>query len=144
MIKEAWRDYATHMFRTYAEHGCENAERVRERIIEREKRKREWSDASLGEARAKKIAERYKRKLDDIAIVDAVFREFNENGKGYITDVVRAVYLIQPSRGLRKGDVSARVRRFAYEYHVTEKQAYAWLKEARKAVAYAKGLDTDN
>lgn len=143
MIKEDWRDYATHMFRTYAEWGCRSADEVRMKIIEREKKRREWNDSSLREARALKIVEKYKCKLEDIDIVHSVLSYFVENQREYIADVVKAVYLIQPSRGLRRGDISARVRRFAYEYHVSEKQAYAWLKEARRAVASAKGLDTE-
>ena len=143
MIKEDYRDYATHMFRTYAEWGCRSAEEVERLIIEREQKKGDFNDASLSLRRAEKFLERYDSKLRDIRIVHAYFTALSKSEKKYIADAVAAVYFAQPKRGLRRGDVSARVRRFAIDYHVSEKQAYAWLREARQAVAIAKGLDVE-
>ena len=124
MRKEDYRDYATHMFRSYAEWGCRSADEVKKIIGDR-------------------IPMRAKPLLSDIEIVDAYLKLCQSGGKKYIADVLEAVYFVQPKRGLRRGDVSARVRRFAIEYHVSEKQAYSWLREARRAVAAAKGLDVD-
>lgn len=143
MIKEPYRDYATKMFRTYAEWGCRSPEAVMSLIFEREKKKHAYNDESLSDARAEKLIARYYRKIDDIDIVETYMKELYADGKDYIAKAVEAVYFVQPSRGFRKGDISARVRRFAYEYHVSEKQVYAYLKEARLEVARAKGLDTE-
>ncbi len=124
MKKEDYRDYATHMFRTYAAWGCRDAEKVRDLIGEN-------------------ITIRHKPILIDIQIVHSYLEHCQNGGKKHIADVLSAVYFVQPKRSLRRGDVSARVRRFSIDYHVSEKQAYLWLREARKAVASAKGLDIE-
>ena len=124
MKKEDYRDYATHMFRIYAAWGSRDAEAVRQLI-------------------ADKLTKKHEPMLNDIRIVHTYLELCRKNGKNHIVDVLEAVYFVQPKRGLRRGDVSARVRRFAVDFHVSEKQAYAWLREARRAVALAKGLDVE-
>ncbi|MBQ8005869.1 MAG: hypothetical protein IJ303_06125 [Clostridia bacterium] len=124
MRKEDYRDYATHMFRIYAAWGCRDADAVR---------------TILGTD----LDKRHEPMLSDIAIVNAYLELCRKNGKKHIADAVSAVYFAQPKRTLRRGDISARALRFALDYHISEKQVYAWLREARRAVAGAKGLDVD-
>ena len=93
MRKEDYRDYATHMFRTYAVWGCRNENDVRKLIGDK---------YTLG----------LEPFLSDIRIVDAYLELCIKSGKKHIIDVLKAVYFVQPKRGLRRGDVTARVRRF--------------------------------
>ena len=49
-----------------------------------------------------------------------------------IARAVREVYMIDPCRQMRPGDVTLRVRRLAVERYVSERMVYFWLARARK------------
>ena len=112
MKKDLVRDYATEAFRAYARMGCP-ADLVH------------TGDAALDA---------------DIAAVQRTVRHFQADGREGVVDAVRAVYFAAPGAELRRGDISARVERFAAEYYASVRTAYRWLYYARLRFARERGL----
>ena len=54
-------------------------------------------------------------------------------GKGYIADAVKAVYFVDPTEDLDKGDINRRVVRYCTKGHMAESTVYGWLAIARRA-----------
>ena len=112
MKKDLIRDYATEAFRTYARLGCPS------------------STVSTGDAA-----------LDaDITAVQRTLRQIVADGGDGIVAAVRAVYFTAAEREIAKGDISARVERFAAEYYVSVRSVYGWLQKARLRFAKERGL----
>lgn len=56
-----------------------------------------------------------------------------------IARAVREVYMVDPCRPMRPGDVTLRVRRLAVERYVSERMVYFWLAKARRMWIRARG-----
>jgi hypothetical protein len=112
MKKDLVRDYATEAFRAYARMGCP-VDLVH------------TGDAALDA---------------DITAVQRTVRHFQADGREGIADAVRAVYFAAPGAELRRGDISARVERFAAEYYASVPSVYRWLGRARRRFALERGL----
>ena len=54
-------------------------------------------------------------------------------GKSYIADAVAAVYFVDPTEELDKGDINRRVVRYCARGHMAESTVYGWLAIARRA-----------
>lgn len=112
MKKDLYRDYATEAFRTYARLGCPTG-------------KIDTEDAPLAA---------------DVAAVQRTLRYFERDGREGIAAAVRAVYFAAPGVEIGKGDISARVERFADEYYASVRTVYRWLYRARLRFAKERGL----
>lgn len=51
---------------------------------------------------------------------------------------VRAVYMADPGRELRRSEISGRVTRFALDYYTAERTVYYWLRRARDLWRHAR------
>ncbi len=91
-------------------------------------------------AKAEKAVDKQTSTLLDIMAVEKTLHLLKQDNKEHITSVVEAVYFTDPKSPLRKGDISNRVRRYAYENHTDERTVYRWLKEARLLCAAVRGL----
>ena len=78
--------------------------------------------------------------LLDIMAVQQTLAQLQQSRKQYIVQAIEAIYFPAPSVPLHKGDISARVIRFCYEYHASERSVYLWLREARHLCATKRGL----
>ena len=76
----------------------------------------------------------------DVEAVRKTIETLKRSGKEYIVSAIRAIYFQNPKAPLRKGDISARVRKFSIAYPASEKQVYVWLKYARTVCAKCRGL----
>lgn len=112
MKKDLIRDYATEAFRTYARMGCP-AEAVHS------------GDAALDA---------------DIAAVQRTLHYFSAGGREGVVEAVKAVYFVSPGVEIGKGDISARVERYAAEYYASVRSVYGWLQKARLRFAKERGL----
>lgn len=110
MQKEAYRDYATEAFRRAA-------------LMERKALPDQPGETSP-EGR-------------DLEAVTACFRSWEGSDTA---KAVRAVYMVDADKPVRRGDIVARVRWFADEIHVDDSAVYRMLKEARREFAVRRGL----
>ena len=63
--------------------------------------------------------------------VSQTFSVLRAIGKGYIVDAVIAVYFVDPTDDLEKGEINRRVVRFCTKGHLAESTVYGWLSFAR-------------
>jgi len=70
---------------------------------------------------------------EDLRACAAVFAQLALRPNGAeIAAAVRAVYMEESWRPIRKAEVTMRVRRAAWELHADERTVYRWLGTARK------------
>ncbi len=141
MKKDFIRDYTTEMFRQYAALGKPSAENLRRLITDAGTVSRSYETNALralldGYDTAKKMS----AVIDDVCAVEKTMLQLEQANKEYISLAVAAVYFASPATPLHRGDISARVRRFAIDLPVSEKQVYHWLREARLLCAVNRGL----
>lgn len=77
----------------------------------------------------------------DYTAVEVCLIEWREKDPDKLA-VVEAVYMAEPDRPLRRGEIIARVRRCADELHMDDSGVYRLLKEARRRFAELRGLRT--
>ena len=65
--------------------------------------------------------------------VFATLSVLRTEGKGYIADAVAAVYFVDPTERLDKGDINRRVVRYCATGHMAESTVYGWLAIARRS-----------
>jgi hypothetical protein len=65
--------------------------------------------------------------------VSSTLSLLRSEGKGYIADAVAAVYFVDPTERLDKGDINRRVVRYCATGHMAESTVYGWLAIARRA-----------
>lgn len=104
------RDRATEAFRRWARAGCPGMDEIRRH-----------GGASAGEL------------LACAAVFDALERDTGRRNRPgpEIVEAVRAVYMRDPGRPLRRSEVTMRARRFAVGHYVSERTVYYWLTIAR-------------
>ena len=139
MKKEAYRDYATEAFRTWASWGCPNYDEAVERIRRKAIERAGDSDPALVLAYAEAEVEKRSAFLCDILACEKCF-ELLEGRGDFIRDAVREIYMDEPNRNLRRNEISLRVLRFSLEHSVSERFVYNRLKEARDLFAGLRGL----
>lgn len=100
-------DRATEAFRRWGRAGCPGMEEIKRR----------------GGQSAREM-------LACAAVFDVLRREQGHGRE--IEEAVRAVYMQEPGRPLRRSEVTMRARRFAGEHYVSERTVYYWLARARK------------
>ena len=105
------RDRATEAFRRWARAGCPGADEIRGNT----------KDAADMKACASVFVTLWamQRGRKNFAAED-------------IARAVREIYMVEPSRPIRPGDVTLRVRRLAVERYVSERMVYYWLAMARR------------
>lgn len=140
MRKDATRDYITAAFRLYSSLGCPTYEKLRQDIYDRELKKREMLNPEVAVKQAEKAVSEQEPMLLDILAVSNTLELLAQGEKQHIVAAVKSVYLVDPNRPLRRGDISARVRQFALACPASEKQVYKWLKDARKLCSAIRGL----
>ena len=140
MKKDFTRDYITEVFRLYAAMGKPTHQQASEMVYEKELFKHSNLQPQVAITQAEKAVENNTALLLDILAAERTIRLLEQGEKEYIVAAVKAVYFAEPKAPIRKGDVSARVRRFSLEYPVDERTAYRWLKEARLLCAALRGL----
>lgn len=143
MKKDLIRDYATGAFARYASLGrptrAEYEERIRQKVYQRLAAK----EPKIILLRAEAEVSARKPILDDIEAVERMFSMLDENGKGYISEAVRAVYMVAASGRPSHPEIVARVRRYAQEVPCDERSVYRWLKHARELFAMLRGLSIE-
>jgi len=116
-MKKDWiRDYATEAFRIYALHHEPTYDEI-EKI----------EDAGLAA---------------DLMAVCNTITFLTENDKTVIYQSIKNVYFVDPSKPLKKGDISQRVLHLALSMPAAEKSIYRWLNDARDIFANMRGLRT--
>lgn len=140
--KEWFRDYATHAYQQYAALGYPTRDAYEERIRQEVFRR---NSADPSEEIAKKADEAVaseKPLLDDIEAVNTALDGFRASGRGHVIDAIRDVYFIEPNRELRRGEISSRVTRCAYDRYASIRSVYDWLRLAQLMFCQARGLNT--
>ncbi len=141
MLKDPTRDYITEAFRLYARWEKPTYEQACNMIYESELEKYiNTMPPDRAIVKAEKAVDKQTSTLLDIMAVEKTLHLLKQDNKEQITSAVEAVYFTDPKAQLRKGDISNRVRRYAYENHTDERTVYRWLKEARLLCAAVRGL----
>jgi hypothetical protein len=65
--------------------------------------------------------------------VSSTLSLLRSDGRGYIADAVAAVYFVDPTERLDKGDINRRVVCYCARGHMAESTVYGWLAIARRA-----------
>lgn len=139
MRKDFTRDYATAAFRLWASMGCPTYEEALAEIEKRALARAGNVDPLKALAYAEAEIDKRSAELCDIMACEETFAVLDENRK-YISNAVREVYMIDPAREVRSGDISARVKCYARNTYVSEVQVYRWLRYARELFCAFRGL----
>lgn len=146
MKKDRNRDYATAAFIDYVMSGHLTCEEQKERI--RSAALREYTDnlrrgrknpVENADIYAERVLEMNEGYLLDVQAVDKTIEALNDSGEKYIMDVVFAVYNSPAS--MRRGVISARVRRLAVDMPASERVIYKYLKRARSVFCKIRRLN---
>lgn len=140
MKKDFTRDYVTEAFRLYAAMGKPKYESARKNLYETELKRRDLLNPEIAILQAEVEVKKQEAMLLDIFAVDKTVELLERGGKKYIANAVEEVYFVQPLTQIHKGDITARVRRFALSCPTDERTVYRWLKEARLLCAAIRGL----
>lgn len=124
MKKESYRDCATNAFRLWAALGKPTYAEVIARVEQ------------LGDENEIAV---HMGGLYDILACERVWNRLMSE-KPYICDCVEYVYMHEPNRGIRYREIGSLVLRFSVENHVSERQVWNWLAEAREEYAVARGM----
>lgn len=144
MKKDHVRDYTAAAFRFWAYHGCPTYEDAVGQIRRRALRKACDHDSINALAYAEAEVEKAYAGLCDISACSQTFKTLTETGHELICEAVRAVYMVEPWRTPKRGEISCRVVAFAYEAPLSERQVYTYLRHARDLFALARGLRVDD
>lgn len=136
------RDIATDAFRLYASLGCPTREAYEEMIRAGVAAKyANESDEQLSRRMHTAYAAS-KQAILDIDAVNKVMRQLEDGGRAEIIGAIRAVYFEEPRRRTYKGEIEARVLRYAStECPAGRRTVYAWLRRAREMFFRARGMN---
>ena len=140
MTKDPTRDYTTAAFRLYSALGCPTYDKPRDDIYKQELKRRELLNPEIAIKQAEIAVAEHEPMLLDILSVQRTLELLLRGEKQHIIAAVKAVYFPEPTRPLRRGDISDRVRRFSLSVPTDERTVYRWLKEARIMCAALRGL----
>lgn len=150
MIKsDATRDYATEAFRYYAALGKPTYEQLKQQLYDEilRKQKRELIRVSgisnptqNAQINAEREVERRTPELLDILAVEKTLDLLHLGNKPEIIRCIECVYFPEPSRPIKRGEITERVSRACTEVYASERQIYYWLKQARQLFAAERGL----
>lgn len=136
------RDIATDAFRLYASLGCPTRDAYEQMIRAGVAAKfAHESDEQLSR-RMRTAYMTNKQAILDIDAVNEVMRQLEAKGRTEIIGAIRAVYFEEPRRRTYKGEIEARVTRYAaIECPAGRRTVYAWLRRAREMFFRARGMD---
>ena len=138
MKKDFTRDYATAAFRMWASSGCpsyaEAVEKIKKRVKERGRTDSDNDTEAIEAELEKKSAE-----LCDIMACEETFAVLDGNRR-HISEAVRQVYMVDPLHEPKRGELSARVLKYALDVPASEVQVYRWLRSARELFCVFRGL----
>lgn len=140
MKKDFTRDYVTEAFRLYAIMGRPTYEAARKKLYEEELSRYNLSHIEDSFLREEVLMKNKEAMWLDILAVNRMIELLRQGGKSYIVNAVEEVYFVQPLMPLRKGDITARARRFSLSFPTDERTVYRWLREARLLCAGIRGL----
>ena len=140
MKKDFTRDYVTEIFRAYAAAGMPTYDNERERIYQEELTRRAAMDAETAVIQAEIATEARTPYLLDILAAEKTMELLERGNKAVVVRAVKEIYCAYPTRPLRRGDLTDRVRRFSLLCPADTSTVYRWLKEARLLCAAVRGL----
>ncbi len=142
MKKEPYRDYATSAFVRYANLGCPTHEAYEKRVREDVYNRLAFQPPNVIAIKADAAVSIQKPIFDDIDAITKMFRMLEENRKSYISDAVRAIYLINPPKNgtFSRDEIVDRVHAYMHTAHLGERTVYRYLKHARQLFAMHRGL----
>lgn len=140
MKKDFTRDYATEAFRMYAAMNKPTYKEAAKMIYDKALKECEFQNPELANLAAESAVTKATPTLLDIMAVEKTISILQSGNKSHIAKAVSDVYFTQPTLPLRRGDISARVRRHSLEAFSSERNIYLWLKEARLLFAALRGL----
>lgn len=142
MLKEWYRDYATHAYMRYSTLGYPTRATLEEKIRADVNRRLAFEEPGFIVVKADAAVLEHEGLLRDIDAIGRVFAQLHRENREHIADAIREVYFLGAGGKAKRGTITARVRRFAYEYPASERTVYNWLKTARMMFAKERGLCT--
>lgn len=140
MKKDFTRDYVTEIFRVWAATGMLTYDEMRERVYNAELAKRSFMDVETAIVQAEIATRKRTPFLLDIMAAEKTMELLEHGGKTVIVRAVKEVYCAHPTRPLRRGDITDRVRHYSLLCPADTSTVYRWLKEARLLCAAVRGL----
>lgn len=110
MKKDFTRDYVTEIFRVWAATGMLTYDEMRERVYNAELAKRSFMDVETAIVQAEIATGKRTPFLLDIMAAEKTMELLEHGGKTVIVRAVKEVYCAHPTRPLRRGDITDRVR----------------------------------
>lgn len=154
MKKDAIRDYATEAFRFYAALGRPKYEDIKKRVYDyamAEERRTEVKTGGLSLPteyqlrNAENALEELEAELMDIFAVERTLEILSTHKNGReIKEAVEIVYFTEPSRALRRNEITNRVHFAELAIHTSERNIYYFLKIARDIFATERKLRNVN
>ena len=149
MKKKHYRDYATEAFRFWSMEGP--ADEYKQKLWDDAIRQQHQVEGRGGiskptEAAIRRAEDELQNKeaqLRDLEAVDKTMKIIQALPDGKkIEEALRIVYMENPQRELKRGEIQARILRAAERISASDSTIYRWLAQVRHIFAYERGLRT--
>lgn len=134
-MKDRSRDYATAAFRDFSLYGKKSGGQLEKEIYAKEFK------ITLSEDLAGKKVKQMRPLIADITAAGEVYSYYKER-KPEIAEAMEEVYFCYPASPLHRSDIVLRIRLFSLKKGISERTVYHYLKKARQAFAFCRGLQS--
>ncbi len=143
MKKDNYKDMAVLAFFRYANRGSPSHEQLEQFLREKVKKEHLGEDPKLVSMYIEKEIERHKPAFDDIEAIARMFETLDEKKRGYISDAIRAVYIVPGKNFPSNKELYFRVVAHAVKVPADISTVYRWLKKARDLYVFFRGFEID-
>lgn len=143
--KDKNRDYCTDAFRFFMQVGG-NTELFKAKIREEYLKSYEGGGSGVSKPteaaliRAEQAVDSRVAEVKDVEAVEKVIAQLKAGGRSDIVKCIEIVYFTDADKELMKSDIQSRVDKCVIEIHISERQVYKLLGQARKLFAIERGL----
>ncbi len=143
MKKDNYKDMAVLAFFRYANRGVPTHEQYEAFLRDKVKKEHIGDDPKFISVCEEKEIERHKPAFDDIDAIARMFETLDAKGQEYISEAVRAVYLVPGEKMPSNKDLYFRVVAHAVNSYADISTVYRWLKRARDLYVFFRGFEID-
>ena len=143
MKKDNYRDMAVLAFFRYANRGMPTHEQYEAFLRDKVKKEHIGEDPKFISVCEEKEIERYRPAFEDIDAITRMFSALEAKGQSFISEAVRAVYLVPGEKIPSNRDLYFRVVAHAVNAYADISTVYRWLKKARDLYVLFRGFEID-
>lgn len=143
MKKDNYKDMAVLAFFRYANRGMPTHEQYEMFLRDKVKKEHIGEDPKFISVCEEKEIERHRPAFEDIDAITRMFAALEAKGQSFISEAVRAVYLVPGEKIPSNRDLYFRVVAHAVNAYADISTVYRWLKKARDLYVLFRGFEID-